>query len=496
MPKCQLPDCDNDVEMTKRGKWKKHCSLKCRGRHNSIVGIEKRKQTCLDRFGTTTNLLSSDTRDKIKDTLMVRYGVTHQMHIPSTKEKIKNTLVERYGVDNPSKSENVKQKKVNTSLVNYGTAHPLQSSEIQNARKLKSLEVYGVDHYSKTPMFKASHPNQSHITPDNYKKLKDPDWLKEHSSIPCSELATILGVTKDTIAKSYRRLGIARSCSYTYGEDGIAAYIRTLYDGAIVRNTRKVVGPRELDIYLPDINLAIEYNGVYWHSELNGKDKNLSKTAECEKLSIRLLQLFDSEWQNKQDIVKSRLSGILMKNQTIHARKCKLVTLAPDVYSKFFDNTHIQGAIGANVAYGLCFEGELVAAMSFGKSRYDKKLDWELLRFSNKLFTNVVGGASKLFQHFIKEKSPNSIVSYSDLRWNTGNLYHKLGFNFVRNSGPNYWYTRDYRSPESRVRYQKHKLQNLLEKYDANLSEWENMQENGYDRIWDCGNSVFHWVAN
>jgi hypothetical protein len=159
----------------------------------------------------------------------------------------------------------------------------------------------------------------------------------------------------------------------------------------------------------------------------------------------------------------------------------------------FFDGTHIQGAVGASVAYGLLLNGEIVAAMSFGRSRYSKKAEWELLRFSNKLHTSVVGGASRLFRHFIKEKSPTSVISYSDLRWNTGALYTKIGFTQTGVSGPNYWYTKDYKTLESRIKYQKHKLSAMLDAFVPEQTEWENMSNNGFDRIWDCGNAVFLW---
>ena len=498
MPKCAMPSCSNNVEIGKNGKWKLHCSTLCRGRHNSMIGTEKRKQTCLERFGATTNLKTQETKDKIKNTLLEKYGVYHQMHIPETKDKIKNTLLEKYGVDNISKSKEIKEKKKDSYLQHYGVEHPLQSDIVQTNRRIRSLEKYGVDHYSKTLMFKDNHANQSHIDPENFKKLKDPGWLESVNNYTYSYIANLLGVTKDTVAKSYKRLNVLHTAiSYT-GESELLEFIQTLYSGKVITNTRKVIPPKELDIYIPGLNLAFEFDGIYWHSELRGKDKNyhINKTKQCEEYGIRLVHIFENEWLERSDIVKSRIRNLLGKSTKIHARKCKIRELLSNESTEFFKLNHIQGSTRSNLCYGLEFNGEIVAAMSFGIPRFNKSVQWELIRFSNKLNHSVVGGAGKLFNYFIKSHSPVSIVSYSDNRWNTGNLYRQLNFNIFNNGPPAYHYTKDYITLENRVKYQKHKLPNLLENFDHILSEWANMQANGYDRIWDCGNTTYMWNAD
>jgi hypothetical protein len=132
--------------------------------------------------------------------------------------------------------------------------------------------------------------------------------------------------------------------------------------------------------------------------------------------------------------------------------------------------------------------------MTFVKSRYDKKYQYELSRYCNILNTNVIGGASKLFNHFIKNYDVNSIVTYSDKRLFTGNLYKQIGMSFVDDTLPGYHYFHKNKGvPIERNHFQKHKLKEKLEKFDINLSEWQNMQINGYDRIWDCGHMKFIW---
>ena len=129
--------------------------------------------------------------------------------------------------------------------------------------------------------------------------------------------------------------------------------------------------------------------------------------------------------------------------------------------------------------------------MTFGKCRFNKKYEWELLRFCNKLGYHIPGGASKLLTYFERTYKPKSLISYADRRWSQGKLYRALGFNLDHVSEPNYWYFNNIFSLESRIKYQKHKLKDILEKFDPNLTEVENMIMNGYHRIFDCGNLVF-----
>jgi hypothetical protein len=157
---------------------------------------------------------------------------------------------------------------------------------------------------------------------------------------------------------------------------------------------------------------------------------------------------------------------------------------------QFLENNHLQGYVCSQVAFGLYYEGELVNLMSFGKNRFSSDVEWELLRFVSKQNTNVIGGASKLLKHFMTLYS-GGIVSYSDRRYSTGDMYKTLGFQFSHFSQPNYFYFKNFLTLESRQKYIKHKLPNLLESFNPNLTEWENMVNNGYNRIWDCGNSVW-----
>ena len=160
---------------------------------------------------------------------------------------------------------------------------------------------------------------------------------------------------------------------------------------------------------------------------------------------------------------------------------------------EFLNNCHIQGDDRCSVAYGLYYKDSLVSIMTFCKSRFDKKIEWEISRFCNSLNTRILGGASKLFSVFLEDYKPNSVVSYSDRRFFTGDIYNKLGMQFVGNTAQGYHYVSpDFSTLFNRQMFQKSKLKKKLQKFDESLSEWENMKVNGFDRIWDCGHSK--WI--
>lgn len=259
------------------------------------------------------------------------------------------------------------------------------------------------------------------------------------------------------------------------------------------QSDRTILKGRELDIYVPSKKLAIEYNGLYWHSDLY-KESNyhLKKTIDCRDKGIQLIHIFEDEWVNKKEIVKSRLKNLLGGSTRIYARKCILKEVSTKDKTKFLEENHIQGAVGSNINLGLYFNGELVSIMTFGKLRKNlgqshKDGSWELLRFCNKLNTSVVGGAGKLLKYFETNYSPKNIISYADLRWSQGNLYEQLKFNKESETVPNYFYTTSSNSMirESRFKYRKDIL--VSEGFDKNKSEREIMKERGYIRVYDCG---------
>lgn len=273
-------------------------------------------------------------------------------------------------------------------------------------------------------------------------------------------------------------------------ERNIRKFISSIYDGIILSGDRKILNGKELDIVIPEKKLAIEYDGLHWHNENCVSPKyHLEKTKLCESAGYQLIHIFENEWLKKEEIVKSRISGLLGKNERIFARKCTIKEIDYKVAKDFLSVNHIQGACQSKWNYGLFFNGELVSVMTFGKSRF--KDEYELIRFANKLNCNVIGGAGKLFSHFIKDHTEISkIISYADRRWSRGNVYEKIGFTKISETIPSYYYCINGEL-KNRLNFQKHKL--VAEGADASMTEHEIMKSKGYFRIYDCGCLKFEW---
>ena len=261
---------------------------------------------------------------------------------------------------------------------------------------------------------------------------------------------------------------------------------------------RSIAKPYEVDIYLPDYNLAIEYNGLYWHSEIYKKnDYHINKTELCEKNEIKLLQIFEDEWVYKRDIVKSIIKNKLNINlNKIYARKCFIKEISNDSYRDFLNNNHIQGYVNTKIKLGLHYEGELVCVAGFDSNRKLMGLNkqdgyHELIRFCNKLDFNIIGGFSKLLSHFIKNYEVKNLITYADRRYFDGKGYEKNGFKFIKNTSPNYWYINNDKR-EYRFKYRKDVL--VKEGFDSNKSEHQIMLERGIYRIYDCGNKKYEMI--
>ena len=266
----------------------------------------------------------------------------------------------------------------------------------------------------------------------------------------------------------------------------------------VITKIRRIIKPYELDIYVPKMKIAIEYNGLRWHSEIFEKNKNyhLMKTVLSEKHGIQLIHIFEDEWLGKQEIVKSRLKSIFgIIDSKIFARKCIIKEVSFKESKDFLENNHIQGNCMSKYRYGLYFNDELVSLMTFGNKRknlgsLNEENTYELLRFCNKLNTTVVGGASKLLKYFIRKHNPKEIISYCDRRWSQGNMYEKLGFTLDHISQPNYFYVIGQKR-ENRYKYRKSEL--IKQGFNKEKTENEIMTERGIYRIYDCGTKVYIW---
>jgi very-short-patch-repair endonuclease len=334
-------------------------------------------------------------------------------------------------------------------------------------------------------------------------RLNDINWVKTEyvdKKRTALDIASELNIYYGTVIDYCEKYGFSiRSGGNSSQFEEKICKLLDEYSIEYVRRTRKIITPFELDIFIPSKNLGIEVNGIYHHSYCSNETKeereyHLNKSIKCVDIGIALLHFTDDIIMNKWEIVKSIILNRVGKSDRIMARKCVIRSVKSEEERTFLNENHIQGYIASKINYGLFYENELVSLMTFGSARFGRKEDYEILRFSNKMNTIVVGGATKLFSIFIEERTPNTIISYSDFSFTTGKLYETLGFTKLHLTKPGYfWYGKN--KVLSRMATMKHKLLAVLPNFDENKTESENMFINGYRRYWDCGQIVWKWSS-
>lgn len=445
------------AKATLHAKYGVDCSLK-----NSAVR-EKIKQTNLAKYGYECSLSAPEVKERIKQTIHAKYGIEHISQATFVKDKKKAALQAHYGVDYPIQSESVKQKIEQTNLQKYGTKHAIQCKGVLEKRKQTNIAKYGVDHPTKTAEVK--------------EKIRN--TLKEQYGVDALQQCV-----------EFKEMQLhEHSISSNTSKKELLQFIKSVYSGKIIENTRKVISPKELDIYLPEKQLAFEFNGTYWHSEHVGLSKNYhqEKTKACHKAKIRLIHIFEHEWLFNRDKIKSLIRSALgIYSIRLYARKCQIKPIGADMYRQFLLANHLQCAVNSSIRYGLFYQDELVSVIGFGKSRF-KKDEIELHRYCVKANYQIVGGFSKLIKYVCVNEHITKFVSYVDFSHFNGRGYKKAGFTLEYLTQPSYIYIKGS-DIKSRMQCQKHKLSAFLSAYYDDLSESDNMRLNGWYKVYDCGN--------
>lgn len=292
------------------------------------------------------------------------------------------------------------------------------------------------------------------------------------------------------IAHNHLNGSVCPECQKTINQDHarIHELLASLTNCEIINNYRGF--GLEVDLWIPELHVGFEYHGEYWHSSHNTQTDRRLKNLHARKVDMsiqngfRMYQIFSGD---NRLVWESIIKNVFKKNNRIFARKCCVSLLDSSQEKVFFAENHLQGYVGSSVCYGLILDGQIVCAMSFiKKSGY-----WEIQRLASLLNITVVGGASRLFSRFIKDRSPSRIITFADRRYSIGDVYRKLGFKFLYHTNPNYCYIRN-KLKFSRQKCQKKKLERLLgDSFDSDLTEHENMFRSGFRRLWDAGNLKF-----
>ena len=458
---------------------------------------EKIKKVNLDRYGVECPMHSEQIKEKFKKTNLERYGVEYPAQSKEIYDKVKKTNLEKYGVENLLKSEQFKEKVKKVNLEKYGVEHVMYSEHIKEKIKKTNLEKYGVEYPMRISKVKNKFKDSllNNNFPNVIKYFADKETTEDFLKKNYNEKTTLIQLSKDTgvsitvvgkyIHKYCLEDYIEYDCKVSQPEKDIVGYLTSKGITNIIQSDRNILDGKEIDIYLPDYKVGIEFNGDYWHSELK-RDKryHYDKSMLANSKGVFLYHIFSHEWadEEKRTRILNHLDNILHLNENkIYARKCMIHEVDVAEKNSFLNENHIQGKDNSTIKLGLYYNDELVSLMTFCYPRFSKKYNWELSRFCSKHNYNVIGGASKLFKYFVDNymKDGEVIVSYSDIAKTTGKIYNTLNFEFVNDAEPNYiWWKSD---DDYKTRYQ-----------CQMVNERIIMESNGYIKIYDCGNKV--WV--
>lgn len=321
---------------------------------------------------------------------------------------------------------------------------------------------------------------------ESFSLLNDKEFMyKRYNEIGSCKLAEELQVDRKTVSNYMTMHGIETNPNVgtSFAEKEIASYLKE--EGLeFIEGDRKILDGKEIDLYIPQFQLGIEYNGLFWHSNKYVDNQyHLTKTNIAESKGIHLIQIFEDEWIDRKDIVLSKIKSLCgIIDHRVYARNTTVERKTNAEVKSFYNRTHIQGHADGSLSYCLVDKSNnMVACMSFINK---KDGNWELSRFSTSC--SVVGGFSKLLTHFKRNHHWKNIISFADRRWSKGNVYEKNGFTEVSRTYPNYYYILG----QKRIRKQNFRRDSIKKKmkfFDPSLSEKENMEANGIYRIYDCG---------
>ena len=488
-----IPICICGKELNFRGRTDKiyndFCSVKC-----SAINVSSKRMKTLEKNN------------------IEKYGVKNVFQLDSIKQKSKNTCLEKYGFDNHNKSEIIKNKIKITNLKKYGSEYYMGSLEFIEKSKTTCLEKYGATHPMKNLDIKEKLKNvfikkygtntiseNDKFRKDNFGIAKNINYIKyignRISLFKCDlgkehqfEISKNIYINRTKVNNPLCTICYPISENNSIKELEVLRFIEKIYKGKILPGYRDNM---EIDIYLPELKLGFEFNGLYWHSE-EYKDKNyhLDKTLFFKKKDIRIIHIWEDDWDNKKDIIKSQIKNYLgLIENKIFARKCIIKEIQS---SDFLNINHIQGNVSSSLKLGLFHNDELVSLMTFDQFEGRKKMgkeEWNLSRFCNKINYNVIGGAGRLFNYFIKTYNPSRLISYADRSWSEGNLYYQLGFKLKSETKIDYKYIVN-NVRENKTKYKKSKL---IKKGFIG-TEKEITENLGYKRIYDCGKFKFEYL--
>ena len=537
MMKCDLCGVEYEIPLYRALRGRKHLEIdscgkkKCAKEKTKKVNLhrygvestnqlkstkEKKKKVCIEKYGVDNPAKVKMVREKIKKTNIKKYGAEHAMSnkevcnkaVATTKErhgegfyqnmqrkgaeqirnnqqevvqKRKDTCLERYGVDNPTKVQEFKEKIKKTNIKKYGVESHFQSDsfikEMAKNRRVSFCEIQKLcEKKNYKPMF--THKEYENNRTVLYFKCLAHDFIFESNTF--------------YVKGPFNQCPKCYNYSSSRQEEEISKFL-TENNISHERGNRKVLNRKELDFYMPDLNLAIEFHGLYWHCEINkDKDYHYNKFIQCKEADIRLLQVFEDEWRDKQEVWKSIILAKCNKiSNKLDARKL----IVDENFPKkkvigFVEENHLQGNCRSKKAFVLKDDlGNIKFCITMRKPFTKNREDTiEVARVCTEKGTIVRGAFSRLIK-YIKEWAKNEgyskILTYSDCRYSQGSVYAVNNFNYISHTGIGYDYT-DYIYRYGRFKF----------RAQPGKSELDVASESGVCKIYNSGNYSWQLILN
>lgn len=502
-----------------------YCSSKCS--NSDPDKKETCRQTVINRYGVENVSKSSVVKDRICNTFKKKYGVEWVGQSKEVQAKQKATCIEKYGVPTPFQMDDFQEKSIQTCREKYGTDYAMQSPEIKSKITASYMDKTGFSNPSYNPDVIDKRRETNFKNFDGKWFTQTDEMIRSNHDLFLNRHKNIIGETDSTyivscednkctlcesktfeidknvfVQRSSQSIVICPIKSPLMGNASLAEtelldYIKSIYDGEIEIGDRSIISPLELDIVIPDKHIAIEFNGVFWHSDFNPrmcKTYHRDKSLKCRDKGYQLLHIWEDDWYNRKDIIKDYIKSKLgLCSKRIYARKCHVREIDAHTARLFVDSNHIQGYSNATYKIGLFYDDVLVSVMLVGKLRdmmgsKPKDGHYEIYRVVSCEDTEVVGGFSKMLKYFERTYNPECIITYGDLCYTLGNVYLKCGFTDEGLSSPCYsWQINGVRYHRSN--FMKCKLEECRK--DPSLTEDQAMRSRHAYKVWDAGKIKF-----
>lgn len=427
------------------------CSKQCR--------LELARIHSREKYGTDHPMQNKVVQQHHKESMMKTHGVEFALQSQELKEKAIETNLHRYGVEWVQQNEEIRKKSEETMKTRYGGKTTLESDILKQKMHATMIARYGEPSLTKVERFRKT------IQETNFHPYE----------VPYSCMADECKELQESIILAINR---------KFGE--------ILEDHNIEYSYKKRMDSKSFDIFVPSSNVVIEIDPTYTHNVIgdhwgNKLDEryHLEKTMLAENDGHRCIHVFD--WDDWNPIIQ-----LLKPRKSIYARNCEVWRINKDAGDKFLNSYHIQKSCRGQLLYlGLVYQDELLQVMTFGRSRFNKHYDVELLRLCTKPGIQLVGGSSKLFSYATSEYGLNNIISYCDYSKFTGTVYEKMGMKFDHQTPPQEIWSKGTQKITANLLRQHGYDQLFNTSYGKGTSNDKLMLENGWLPVYDCGQKVY-----